>query len=129
VAEPYIRRKALDHLKKKRIVILAAGVGAPFFTTDTAAALRALELRCEAVLKGSNVDGVYDKDPQADSSAQKYREVSFEEVIRKNLRVMDGAAFALCREKNLPIIVFDLKKKDAIRRILEGEKEGTLIRQ
>ncbi len=127
VAEPYMRRKALNHLKKRRIVILAAGVGAPFFTTDTAAALRALELRCEVFLKGSNVDGIYDCDPKKYKKAKKYERIDFEEAIRKNLQVMDGTAFAMCREKKLPIVVFNLSKKGTVKKILLGRKEGTLV--
>jgi len=127
VAEPYIRRKALSHLRKGRIVILAAGVGTPFFTTDTAAALRALELNCQVIFKGSNIDGVYDKDPHKQKGAKRYDQIGFEKVIRKSLRVMDGAAFALCRDKKMPIIIFNLNKKGAIKRVLQNKKEGTIV--
>ena len=127
VAEPYIRRRALRHLEKGRIVICAAGTGNPYFTTDSAATLRALELNCQAVLKGTNVEGVYDCDPTKNPQAKKYDQVSFDEVLEKNLRVMDGTAIAQCRDNQLPIIVFKLFKPQALQRVVAGEKEGTRV--
>lgn len=128
VAEPYIPRRAIRHLEKGRVVIFGAGAGMPFFTTDTVAAQRALEIGSEALLLAkSGVDGVYTADPKKDSSATKYETVSFDDVIRKSLAVADAAAFSLCRENNLPIIVFDLKNKGNIQRAVRGEAVGTLV--
>jgi len=127
VAEPYIRRRCIRHLEKKRVVICGAGTGNPYFTTDSAAALRSLELGCEVVLKGTNVDGVYTADPKIDKTATKYDEVTFEEVLEKNLKVMDGTAIAQCRDNKMPIIVFELLKKGNLKKILEGENIGTRI--
>ena len=127
LAEPYLRRRAERHLEKKRIIICAGGTGNPYFTTDSAAALRALELRCDVILKASNVDGIYDSDPKKNPKAKKYTKVSFQEVIEKNLKVFDQAAFSLCREQNLPIIVFDFHVKGAFLKAAKGEKIGTLV--
>ena len=128
LAEPYLRRRAERHLEKKRIVICAGGTGNPYFTTDSAAALRALELECDVILKASNVDGVYDKDPNKFKDAKKYDRVTFQEVIEKNLKVMDQSAFSLCREQNLPIIVFNFGKKGALLDAALGKKIGTVVK-
>ncbi|MFN3505005.1 MAG: UMP kinase [Caldimicrobium sp.] len=127
VAETYIREKALRHLEKGRLLILACGTGNPFFTTDTAATLRALELEAEILMKATKVDGVYDRDPLSDHSAKKFNEISFDEVIKRNLKVMDATAFSLAREHNLPILVFNLFQSGNIKKALLGEKVGTLI--
>lgn len=127
VAEPYIRRRAVRHLEKKRVCIFAAGTGNPYFTTDTAATLRASEMACEAIFMGKNgVDGVYDKDPSVHDDARRYDDVSYDEVLQKNLRVMDASAIALARDNNLPIIVFSLDEPGGFRGILAGE--GTYTR-
>ncbi len=128
LAEPYIRRRAVRHLEKKRIVICAGGTGNPYFTTDSAAALRALELDCQVILKASNVDGIYDSDPKKNKKAKKYETVSFQEVIEKNLQVMDQAAFSMCREKNLPIIVFNFHGNGAFKMAAQGKKIGTMVK-
>ena len=128
VAEPFIRRRALRHLEKGRVVIMAAGTGNPYFTTDTAASLRALEIRADAVLKATNVDGVYTSDPNKDKDAVKFEELTFMEAIQQNLGVMDLTAFTLCMENNLPIVVFDITERGNIKRAATGEKIGTLIR-
>ncbi len=127
LAEPYIRRRAIRHLEKGRICIFAAGTGNPFFTTDTAAALRAMEIGAEMLLKGTKVDGVYDKDPVKHSDARLYHRVSFTEALKNDLRVMDATAFALCRDNQLPIVVFDVNKPGNIRRVICGEDIGTRI--
>ncbi len=127
IAEPYIRRRALRHLEKGRVVIIAGGTGNPYFTTDTAAALRATELKAEIVLKGTKVDGVYDKDPAVNSDAVKYETISFHEVLTKNLRVMDLTAITLCKENNLPIRVFNINRPGELKRIVTGEKIGTMV--
>jgi uridylate kinase len=127
VAEPFIRRRAIRHLEKGRVVILAGGTGNPFFTTDTAAALRANEIRAGAVLKATNVDGVYDKDPRKFADARRYSRISFDECIQKNLRVMDQTAFTFCREYDIPIVVFDIAREGNIRRVVTGEDIGTLV--
>ena len=128
VAEPYVPRRAIRHLEKGRVVIFGAGAGMPFFTTDTVAAQRALEIGVEALLLAkSGVDGVYDADPRKDKSAKKYETVSYDEVLSKSLAVADAAAFALCRENKLPIIIFDLKNKGNIKRAVTGESVGTLV--
>lgn len=127
VCEPYIRRRAIRHLEKNRCIIMAAGTGNPFFTTDTAAALRANEIEADLILKGTSVDGVYSADPKKDETATKYDTISFDEVLIKNLRIMDQTAFALCRENKMPIIVFNIKEKGNILKILQGNKIGTLI--
>ena len=128
VAEPFIRRRALRHLEKGRVVILAAGTGNPYFTTDTAAALRALEIRADAVLKATNVDGVYTSDPNKDKNAVKLEEVTYMDAIRENLGIMDLTAFTLCMENDLPIVVFDITQRGNIARAARGENIGTLIR-
>jgi uridylate kinase len=128
VAEPYIRRRAMRHLEKGRVVIFAAGTGNPFFTTDTAAALRATEIHAEAILMAkSGVDGVYTADPKLDPKARRYERVSYDEAIQRNLRVMDQAALSLCRENRLPIVVFDSGVAGNIRRVAAGEPVGTWV--
>ena len=128
VAEPYVPRRAIRHLEKGRVVIFGAGAGMPFFTTDTVAAQRALEIGVEALLLAkSGVDGVYDADPRKDKSAKKYETVSYNEVLSKSLAVADAAAFSLCRENKLPIVIFDLKSKGNIKRAVKGESVGTLV--
>jgi uridylate kinase len=129
LSEPYIRRKAIRHLEKKRVVIFGAGTGNPFFSTDTAAALRANEIGAEVILKGTKVDGVFDRDPMKDPTAKKYDEMTFFEVIEKRLAVMDSTAVTLCMDNNLPLIVFNIQEKENIQKILTGEKIGTLIRK
>jgi uridylate kinase len=128
VAEPFIRRRAMRHFEKGRVVILAAGTGNPFFTTDTAAALRALEIRAEAVLKATNVDGVYTRDPNKHKDAVRLDEVTYMDAINQNLGVMDLTAFTLCMENNLPIVVFNITERGNITRAALGEKIGTLVR-
>jgi uridylate kinase len=130
IAEPYIRRRAMRHLEKGRVVIFAAGTGNPFFTTDTAAALRAAEIDAEALLKGthSGVDGIYDADPRLNPDAAKYDEISYLEVMTKDLKVMDATAIAFCRDNAIPIVVFDMSAPGSLRAILEGEKVGTIVR-
>ena len=127
IAEPYIRRRALRHMEKGRVVIIAGGTGNPYFTTDTAAALRATELHAEVVIKGTKVDGVYDKDPVVNSAAKRYKNISFNEVLSKNLRVMDLTAITLCKENALPIRVFNIDNKGDLKRLLNGEDIGTLV--
>ncbi len=127
VAEPYIRRRAIRHLEKNRIIICAAGTGNPYFTTDSAAGLRSLELDCDALLKGTNTDGVYDSDPKTNPNATKYDQVTFDEVLDKNLRVMDMTAIAQCRDNDMPIVIFKLLEKGNIKRVIEGEDVGTRI--
>jgi len=127
VAEPYIRRRAIRHLEKGRIVIFAAGTGLPFFTTDTAAALRAVEIGASVLLKATKVDGVYDSDPMKDSKARKYDRVTFTEVLQKNLKVMDATAISMARDHNLPVIVFNLRKSGNIRKVIMGKTVGTLV--
>lgn len=127
ICEPFIRRKAVRHLEKNRVVIFGAGTGNPYFTTDTAATLRAIEIEADVVLKGTRVDGIYTADPEKDKSATKYDTISFEEVYAKGLEVMDMTAFTLCKENKLPIIVFDMNKKGNFKRLVDGEKVGTLV--
>lgn len=127
VCEPFIRRRAIRHLEKGRIVIFGAGIGNPYFTTDSTASLRAIEIEAEVVLKGTRVDGVYTADPEKDPKATKYTNVSFQEVYEKGLNVMDMTAFTLCQENNLPIIVFDMNKPGNLLDIIEGQEVGTLI--
>lgn len=129
VAEPFVRGRALRHLDKGRAVILVAGTGNPFFTTDTCAALRAVELECDVLLKATKVDGVYTADPRKDPTATRYESVTFAEAISRNLRIMDTAALAMCQEKNVPILVFDFKRSGNIRRVAQGESIGTLVRR
>ena len=127
IAEPYIRRRAMRHFEKRRVVVFGAGTGNPFFTTDTAGALRALEIEADVILKGTRVDGVYDKDPEKSKDAKLYHNVTFSEALSKNLKVMDMTAFALCRENNIPIIVFNMNKKDNFKKIILGQKIGTFV--
>ena len=127
IAEPYIRRRALRHLDKNRVVIVAGGTGNPYFTTDTAAALRAKELKANVVLKGTKVDGVYDKDPVLYSDAIKYNEISYSEVLKKNIRIMDLTAITLCKENALPIQVFNINKSGDLKKVILGESIGTII--
>lgn len=127
VCEPFIRRRAMRHLDKGRIVILAGGTGNPFFTTDSAAALKATELQCDVVLKGSNVDGVYDCDPRKNDCAKKFESLTYQYALEKGLMVMDATAFALCQHEKIPIIVFDANNLDNLEKIVAGEKVGTLI--
>tara|TARA_B100000287_G_scaffold75845_1_gene67864 strand:+ start:132 stop:836 length:705 start_codon:yes stop_codon:yes gene_type:complete len=127
VCEPFIRRRAIRHLEKERIVIFGAGLGKPYFTTDSTASLRAIEIEADIVLKGTRVDGVYDSDPEKVKEAKKYSELSFSEAYEKNLNIMDMTAFTLCKENNLPIIVFDMNKPGNLIKLVEGEKIGTLI--
>jgi len=128
VAEPFIRGKALRYLEGGKVVIFAAGIGSPFFTTDTAAALRGVEMSAEVVIKATKVDGVYTADPKKDSKATRYPSLSFDEAISKNLKVMDSTALTLCRDQKLPIIVFSIFKPGALKRVVMGEGEGTLVR-
>ncbi len=127
LAEGYIRRRAIRHLEKKRVVIFAAGTGNPYFSTDTAAALRAMEIGAQVIMKGTKVDGIYDADPVTDPSAKKFTELPFLSVLNKNLKVMDSTAISLCMDNNLPLIVFNLKEKGNLRRVVQGEKIGTLV--
>jgi uridylate kinase len=127
VVEPYVRPKALQYLEEGKVVVFAAGTGNPFFTTDTAAALRGAEIGAQVVLKATKVDGVYSADPRQDSSATRYATISFDQVIAMNLQVMDATAFALCRDQKLPIKVFSIFKPGALRRVVMGEDEGTLV--
>ena len=127
VSEPYIRRRAVRHLEKGRVVIFAAGTGNPYFTTDTTAALRACEINADCLMKATKVDGIFDKDPVKDPSAQRYEKVSYLEVISKELKVMDTAAIALCKDNSMPIIVFNVETEGNIKRALEGQAVGTLV--
>jgi len=128
LAESYIRRKAMRHLEKGRIVIFAAGTGNPYFTTDTAASLRAMEIGADVILKATKVDGIYSSDPMKDPSAKKYHTVTYIDVLKKGLSIMDSTAISLCMDNNLPIVVFNLRDKGNIRKIIEGKKIGTLVR-
>jgi uridylate kinase len=127
ICEPYIKRRAVRHLEKGRVVIFGAGTGNPYFTTDTAASLRAIEIEADVILKGTRVDGIYSSDPEKDKSAVKYDTVTFNEVYEKGLKIMDMTAFTLCNENKLPIIVFDMNKRGNLLRLLEGNKVGTLV--
>jgi uridylate kinase len=127
VAEPYIRRRAIRHLQKGRVVIFGGGTGNPYFTTDTAATLRAIEIEADVILKGTRVDGIYNADPEKDATATKYDTISFKEVYEKGLNIMDMTAFTLCNENKLPIVVFDINKSKNLIRMLEGESIGTLV--
>ena len=128
LAEPYIRRRAVRHLEKGRFVIFAAGTGNPYFTTDTAAALRSVEIEAEVIIKATKVDGVYSGDPARDLKAKKYTEISYMDVLKKRLRIMDSTAISLCMDNNLPIIVYNLTGKGNIRKVLQGRKIGTLVK-
>lgn len=127
IAEPYIRRKAIRHLEKKRIVIFGAGTGNPYFTTDTAAALRAMEINADVIIKATKVDGIYDKDPVAHSDAKKFEKISYLEVLAKELQVMDSTAISLCKDNQLPIITFNLFEAGNIARVVKGENIGSLV--
>jgi len=127
IAEPYIRRRAIRHVEKGRVVIFGAGTGNPYFTTDTAGVLRAIEIKADVILKGTRVDGIYSEDPEKNPKAAKYDQISFNECISKNLRVMDMTAFTLCMENDLPIVVFDMNKPGNLRRVVTGEKVGTIV--
>jgi uridylate kinase len=128
IAEPYIRRRAIRHLEKGRVVIFGAGTGNPYFTTDTAGSLRAIEIQADVILKGTRVDGIYSADPEKDATATKYSSISFAECINKNLKVMDMTAFTLCMENELPIIVFDMNAAGNLLKVVSGEKVGTLVK-
>lgn len=128
VAEPYIRRRAIRHLEKGRVVIFGAGTGNPYFTTDTAGSLRAIEINADVILKGTRVDGIYTADPEKDPTATRYESISFTEVISKGLKVMDMTAFTLCQENNLPIIVFDMNKTGNLADVVSGKNVGTLVK-
>jgi uridylate kinase len=128
IAEPYIRRRAIRHLEKGRVVIFGAGTGNPYFTTDTAGSLRAIEIQADVILKGTRVDGIYTADPEKDKKATKYETITFQECITKNLRVMDMTAFTLCMENELPIIVFDMNKPGNLQRVVTGDRVGTLVK-
>jgi len=128
VAEPYIRRKAIRHLEKGRVVIFGAGTGNPYFTTDTAGSLRAIEIKAEVILKGTRVDGIYTSDPEKDPTATRFEHISFQEVIQKGLQVMDMTAFTLCQENQLPIIVFDINKPGNLADVVSGKNVGTLVK-
>ena len=127
VAEPFIRRRAMRHLQKGRVVIFGGGTGNPYFTTDTAATLRAIEIEADVILKGTRVDGIYTADPEKDKSATKYDTITFKEVYEKELNIMDMTAFTLCNENKLPIVVFDINKKQNVYKMLNGESVGTLV--
>jgi len=127
VCEPYIRRRAMRHLEKGRVVIFGAGIGSPYFTTDSAASLRAIEIEADVVLKGTRVDGIYSADPEKYPNAERYETLTFQDVFEKNLSVMDMTAFTLCKENELPIIVFDMNKSGNLRKIINGESVGTLV--
>ena len=128
IAESFIRRRAMRHLEKGRVVIFGGGTGSPFFTTDSAAALRAVEIEADVILKGTRVDGIYTSDPEKDPSAKRYDDISFNEVYEKDLKVMDMTAFTLCNENDLPIVVFDMNKEGNLQRIIDGEKVGTTVK-
>ena len=127
VCEPFIRRRAVRHLEKGRVVIFAAGVGSPFFTTDSGAALRAAEMNCDALFKGTSVDGVYNADPKKDPAAKRYETVSYDTVLADNLKVMDASAIALCRDNNIPIVVFNIREPGNLARVLAGEGTATIV--
>jgi len=128
IAEPYIRRRAIRHVEKGRVVIFGAGTGNPYFTTDTAGSLRAIEINAEVILKGTRVDGIYTADPEKVPTAEKFETITFQECISRNLKVMDMTAFTLCMENQLPIIVFDMNKPGNLMRVVRGEKVGTLVK-
>lgn len=128
ICEPFIRRRAVRHLEKGRVVIFGAGTGNPYFTTDTAASLRAIEIEADVILKGTRVDGIYTADPEKDKKAKKFDQITFDEVYKRELKVMDMTAFTLCQENNLPIIVFDMNKKGNLMKLVSGEKVGTLVK-
>jgi len=127
VAEPFIRRKATRHLEKGRVVIFGAGTGNPYFTTDTAASLRAVEIEADVILKGTRVDGIYTADPEKDATAEKFTNITFAEVYKRGLNVMDMTAITLCQENNLPIVVFDMNKRGNFKELMKGGEVGTLV--
>jgi uridylate kinase len=127
VAEPYIRRRAIRHLEKHRIIIFAAGTGNPYFSTDTAAALRAMEIRADILLKATSVDGIYSADPKLDATATKFQEITYSEILGRNLRVMDASAVAMCRDNNMPMMVFSMRESGNIVRVVKGEPLGSLV--
>jgi uridylate kinase len=127
IAEPFIRRRAIRHLEKGRVVIFGAGTGSPYFTTDTAAVLRAIEIEADVILKGTRVDGIYDADPEKDPNAFQFQEISYFDVLEKDLKVMDLTAVTLCKENNLPIIVFNMNKRGNLKRLVRGERIGTKV--
>ncbi len=127
VCEPYVRRRAIRHMEKGRVVIFAAGVGAPYFTTDSGAALRAAEMKCDALFKGTSVDGVYDADPKKVMSAKRYETVTYDRVLSDNLKVMDASAVALCRDNNIPIVVFNIRERGNLARVLAGDGVSTVV--
>ena len=128
ISEPYIRRKAIRHMEKKRVVIFAAGTGNPFFTTDTAAALRAAEMNCDAILKGTSVDGVYSSDPKKNPKAKRYAEVGYTKVLANDLKVMDASAISLCRDNKIPIVVFSIRQKGEFAKVVQGKGKFTIIK-
>ena len=127
VAEPFIRRRAVRHLEKGRVVVFAAGTGNPYFTTDTAAALRAMEIKADVILKGTKVDGIYSADPMVDATATKFTTISYLQVLERQLRVMDATAISLCMDNSLPIVVFNLRQPGSIRQVVMGEQVGTTV--
>jgi uridylate kinase len=127
VAEPFIRRRAIRHLEKERIVIFAGGTGNPYFSTDTAASLRAMEIKAEVILKATKVDGIYDSDPKKNANAKRFAQITYLDALQKQLKVMDSTAFSLCMDNKMPIIVFDLFRPHNLRRVVLGEKVGTLV--
>jgi uridylate kinase len=127
VAEPFIRRRAIRHLEKDRIVIFAGGTGNPYFSTDTAASLRAMEIKAEVIIKATKVDGIYDADPMKVKDAKKFDQITYMEVLRRGLKVMDSTAISMCKDNNLPIIIFDLNRHGNIKRVVTGEKIGSLV--
>lgn len=129
IAEPYIRRRAIRHLEKGRVVIFGAGTGNPYFTTDTAGSLRAIEIKADVIMKGTRVDGIYSADPEKDPSATRYGKITYQECISQQLNVMDMTAFTLCMENELPIVVFDMNRRGNLKRVVTGEKVGTLVRK
>jgi uridylate kinase len=128
ISEPFIRRRAVRHLEKGRVVIFGAGTGNPFFTTDSAASLRAIEINADVILKGTRVDGIYTADPEKDKTATKFDFITFDDAYSRGLKVMDMTAFTLCKENDLPIIVFDMDTPGNLRRLIEGEQVGTIVR-
>ena len=129
VAEPFIRRRAIRHFEKKRVVVFAAGTGNPYFSTDTAAALRAMEIKADVLFKGTKVDGIYDSDPRTNPGARKFDTLTYLDVLKKDLKVMDSTAISLCKDNNLPIIVYNLREKGTLRRIVQGEAVGTMVKE